>query len=71
MIRGARFCSRQDNRKPSPTDHTVPSGRVAWDAFPRHFMPGYHRKVPSGQNLSNTRPQNRRHSSANLDDEDD
>ena len=29
--------------------HTVPTGRINVGPFPRHFMPGYHHVVPSGQ----------------------
>jgi hypothetical protein len=34
---------------PIGPNRAVPPGRVAAGAFPRHFVPGYHRKVPPGQ----------------------
>jgi hypothetical protein len=33
-------------------DQTVPTERILDWKLSRHFMPGYHRKVPSGQKLT-------------------
>ena len=42
----------QDNRTPSPTNHTVPYGTISQCDVSRHFMPGYHHVVPPGQMMS-------------------
>jgi hypothetical protein len=39
----------QDNRTPSPTNHTVPYGTISRCDVSRHFMPGYRHVVPPGQ----------------------
>ena len=40
----------QDNRTPSPTNHTVPYGTISQCDVSRHFMPGFHHVVPPGRN---------------------
>ena len=37
--------------KRGATDHTVPYGTGHACAFSRHFVPGYHHSVPTGQRL--------------------
>jgi len=39
----------QDNRTPSPTNHTVPCGTISRCDVSRHSMPGYHHFVPPGK----------------------
>jgi hypothetical protein len=49
VMGGAKLCPPSGAIAPSPTAHTLPCGTGFWMEHSRHFMPGYHRLVPSGQ----------------------
>ena len=53
-----RICRREIPLGLAAPDHTVPYGTVSRGLTPRHFVPGYDRAVPLGQNAFYGEPLN-------------